>query len=129
MNLFKNLFKGKGRKPNNEPNFTDFKTIMRAGRNELFRGNSVEIYHETTKLKPKGSLVFSNSYYSGGVNQRYDIDENKTITSYSTHGRTAKWLQIKLIDLGKKYMPGSDGVFSWNDIFLEMEDNPSLYLI
>ncbi len=129
MNLFKNLFKGKGRKLSNEPNFTEIKTITRAGRGELFRGNSVEIYHEKNVLKPKGSLVFSNCYYSGGVNQRYDMDENKTITSYSTHGRTAKWLQVKLIDLGKKYIirncsPGD--LNFWSNTYLQLEDNPCI---
>ena len=134
MKLFKkNMFKKISKLFNKvkKIEYCEYITIAKTGKTQDFKGHSFDISYEKSKDK-EGSIIVSNSYYSGGANQRYSIDDKQTISSYSIIGFLPIWLQTKLLTIQATMVPDNcnidiaDNNEVWGGGIIELNDNPEI---
>ena len=67
-----------------------------------FKGNTINI-HTQQNIKEGRSIMLHNSYYTGSVNQKYNIDKDITISEYYTYTPSPQWLERKIKAIVNKY--------------------------
>jgi len=111
--------------------FDDYQSIVKGGRNCLFKGHSFDVSFCNGIETDKGIINVTNAYYSGFVHQEYNIDKHMTNTTYHKRGNTPKWLREKLTILGKEVCPNTTKVSTggpWNTWFIDIDANPKIVI-
>lgn len=132
MNLFKDLLKiptwAKKQTNNEVQDFPEEQTIAKIEKGESFKGHSSRVSY-FQEANTKGEFIVDNFYYSGGVGQRYNIDNNTTLSTYSIQSTTPKWLAKKLDLIGDTLNPNHNLRKSSSDNwYIKLNDNPSIHI-
>jgi len=108
----------------------DYIVLAKADLGQSFKGHAFNITYQKEGGKEKGIIIRRNQYYGGAVNEKYDIDENKTYIDCFTHGFAPKWLQRKqkaIINFGVTEGGGVNNSYIESDSVV-ISDNPQLTL-
>ena len=87
------------------------KRILKLEPPRSFKGHYIDVVvMHPFSHDDKGSISINQRYLGGSVSQRFDIKAYKTYSSYTvTTGKTPKWLQTKITNIGDEYLPPGKG--------------------